>query len=62
MPTNRVAVPKRATQGKTHTTTKIQVSNLLRDLVVLALGNDGEQRLAADVERLGERVQGRNAE
>ena len=40
----------------------MQVSDLLRDLVVLALGDDGEQRLAADVERLGERVQGRNAE
>ena len=37
-------------------------SHLLGDLVIFALGDDGEQSLAADVERLGERVQRRNAE
>jgi len=37
-------------------------SNLLSDLVVFALVNDGEQSFAADAESLGEHVQRWNAE
>jgi len=51
----------RSTVHQSSAADRISSSNLLSDLVIFALSDDGEQSFTADVERLDERVQSRNA-